>query len=210
VKYVDDPAGQRGVVQRIEVRPGDKSGDGERAEVINPSVLGGFQDGETLVMSWGLMIDSTFASPPGSWNGFVQIHADGGGNQAALHLGLASDQADLRLGLVGGGDWIPEGQPQGSVQQSFDLGPLPKDRWHDFVMAVRFGCTGSGYVQLWVDGQLLADARDQKIGYCGDPGMYWKQGFYRSAYDKTTRLWFSDTYRWASVPDAGNYYRYHA
>ena len=51
--------------------------------------------------------------------------------------------------------------------------------WHDFVV-VRFDCTGTGYVQLWLDGQLLVDARDRKIGYCGDPGMYWKQGFYRA------------------------------
>lgn len=61
-------------------------------------------------------------------------------------------------------------------------------------------------MQLWVDGELVADVRDQKIGYCGDPGMYWKQGFYRSAYDKTTRLWFSDTVRWASLQEAAKYY----
>jgi len=209
VQYVQDPLGQRGTVQRIEVRPGDASSGGERAHVLNTSKLGGFQDGETIVMSWGLMIDSNFASPSGTWNSFALIHADGGGNQAVLNLALAGDQADLVLALVGGGDWIPEGQPTGTVLEYFNLGPLPKNQWHDFGLAVRFGCTGSGYVQLWVDGQHLVDARDRKIGYCGDPGMYWKQGFYRSEYDKTTRLWFSDTYRWASLPDADNYYRSH-
>lgn len=209
VRYVDDPLGQRGTVQRIEVRPGDASSGGERSHVLNQSKLGGFQDGDTIVMSWGLMIDSTFASPPGGWNNFVAIH-DGGGAQAPLELSLATDQADLVLDLVGAsGDWIPEGQPAGIVRETLHLGPLPKDRWHDFGIEVRFGCTGTGYVQLWVDGQHLVDARDRKIGYCGDPGMYWKQGFYRSVYDKTTRLWFSDTYRWASIPDADNYYRSH-
>lgn len=193
VQYVADPAGKRGTVQRIEVQPGDRSGEGERAEVLNLSDLGGFQDGETIVMSWGVMIDSTFASPLGTWNSFVQIHADGGGNQSPLYLSLAGDEAELFLHLFGGGDWTPKGQPDGSVSESLDLGPLPKDRWHDFVMSVRFGCTGSGYVQLWLDGHILVDARDRKIGYCGDRGMYWKQGFYRAAYDKTTLLWFSDT-----------------
>lgn len=206
IQYVADTAGQRGIVQRIELQPGDKSGAGERAEVINPAGLGGFQDGQTIVMSWGLLIDSTFASPPGAWNYFVQIHADGGGNQAPLYLALAGDQADLVLGMVGGGNWIPEGQPANTVRHSLDLGPISKNRWHDFVMKTQFGCAGEGYVQLWVDGELVADVRDQKIGYCGDPGMYWKQGFYRSAYDKTTRLWFSDTVRWASLQEAAKYY----
>lgn len=89
VQYVADPAGKRGTVQRIEVQPGDRSGEGERAEVLNLSDLGGFQDGETIVMSWGVMIDSTFASPLGTWNSFVQIHADGGGNQSPLYLSLS-------------------------------------------------------------------------------------------------------------------------
>ncbi|AKK26195.1 hypothetical protein AB431_05245 [Mycobacterium sp. EPa45] len=212
VRYVDDPTDQRGIVQRIEVRPGDNSAvgssAGERAEVINTGDLGGFQDGQTIVMSWGLMIDSNFASPPGTWNSFVQIHAGGpGSNQSPLSLHLAGDQADLSLKLFGGGDWNPSTQPDDAVWEMFDLGQLPKDRWHDFVMEVRFGCTGSGYVQLWLDGRKLVDAHYRKIGYCGDPGMYWKQGVYRSAYDKPTRLWFSDTYRWASLSDAFGYYR---
>lgn len=42
-----------------------------------PSGSWRLQDGQTIVMSWGLLIDSTFASPPGAWNYFVQIHADG-------------------------------------------------------------------------------------------------------------------------------------
>ena len=71
--YVDDPLGQRGTVQRIEVQPGDASSGGERAEVIISPNSRGFQDGETIVMSWGVMIDSTFASPPGH---LEQLRAD--------------------------------------------------------------------------------------------------------------------------------------
>ncbi|WP_161976600.1 heparin lyase I family protein [Mycolicibacterium sp. CH28] len=210
VEYVDDPLGSRGIVQRVEVQPGDidavGSGKGERAEVTNSSDLSGFVDGQTLVMSWGLMIDSTFASPPGTWNSFVQIHASGGGNQAPVSLRLAGDEGDLSLGLFGGGDWIPSGQPQGSVGEVFELGLLPKNQWHDFVLELRFGCTGTGYVRLWRDGQEMVDAYDRKIGYCGDPALYWKQGFYRVAYDKVTRLWFSDTLRWANTADVCSYY----
>ena len=207
VEYVSDPAGKRGIVQRVEVQPGDVIGHGERAEVLNTHDLGGFKDGQTLVMSWGLMIDSTFESPPSDWNSFVQIHADGGGNQPPVSLNLAGDQADLVLGLVGGGDWISEAQPRDAVSETFNLGRLPKNQWHDFVLELRFGCTGTGYVRIWLDGQEIVDAHDLKIGYCGDPGLYWKQGFYRSAYDKPTRLWFSDTFHWANTADVCGYYR---
>jgi hypothetical protein len=208
VNYVDDPAGQRGIVQRIQVDPGDNnlfgSGTGERAEVTSRNDLGGFVDGQTIVMSWGVMIDSSFASPPGGWNSFVQIHVGGPQGQSPMSLTLGGDQADLNLWLFGGAD--PSG-PEGQVGDNIPLGSLSKNQWHDFIMELRFGCDGTGYARLWLDGQVVADAQDRKIGYCGDPGMYWKQGFYRSAYDKPTQLWFSDTFRWASVPDAFAYYR---
>jgi hypothetical protein len=126
--------------------------------------------------------------------------------QAPWQLNLVGDQADLKLRIFGGGNWTGSVQPAGSVSEWLSLGSLPKNQWNDFVAVVRFGCTGAGYTKVWNNGQLLVDAENQKIGYCGDPGMYWKQGFYRSAYDKTTRLWFSDTYRWSSIQDMVNYY----
>lgn len=210
VSYVLDPAGQRGTVQRVEVRPGDANVAGpygERAEVINTGNLGGFVDGQTVVMALGVLIDSKFASPPGNWNHFAQIHAAGGGNQSPLQLSLGSDQALLSMRIVGGGQWVESGQPSGAGEEAFALGPLTKNRWHDFVVEIRFGCTGNGYAKLWLDGSPLVDARDRAIGYCGDPGLYWKQGFYRSAYEKVTCLWFSDTFRWASAVDALANYR---
>lgn len=211
VSYVLDPAGKRGTVQRIELRPGDSNvagPTGERAEVVNTRNFGGFVDGQTVIMSWGVFIDSRFASPPGDWNAFAQIHAAGGGNQAPLQLGLSSDAASLSMYIAGGGHWVESGQPNGSRQESFALGPLAKNRWHDFVIEIRFGCTGKGYAKLWLDGAALVAAQNRAIGYCGDPGLYWKQGFYRSTYDKVTRLWFSDTFRWANAEDALAHYRW--
>lgn len=212
VTYVPDPAGQRGTVQRFEVLPGDtdvfgSSAVGERAEVTRLSDLGGFVDGQTIVMSWSVFIDSGFASPPGDWNNFVQTHVAGGnGQQSPWQLNLSGDDAQLRMRLYGGGQWSDGGQPRGSVAEWFSLGPLPKGQWHDFLAEVRFGCTGAGYARVWRNGSLLVDAPDRAIGYCGDPGLYWKQGFYRAAYDKPTRLWFDDTFRWSSVADAFAHY----
>jgi hypothetical protein len=210
VTYVPDPSGTRGVVQQFTVLPGDtnvfgSSSKGERAEVTADD-LGGFTDDQVLVMSWSTLIASDFASPPGGWNSFVQVHAAGGGNQAPVALSLEGDGAVLKMSLFGGGQWIPNGQPEGAVEDSFDLGPLSKNRWHDFALEVRFGCAGNGYARLWVDGKPVIDAQDRAIGYCGDPFMYWKQGFYRSAYDKPTQIWFDNTFHWKSINDAVAHY----
>lgn len=40
--------------------PADGSTGGERAEVHNQYKLSNFQDGDTVVMAWGVMIDSAF------------------------------------------------------------------------------------------------------------------------------------------------------
>ena len=210
VTYVADPVGERGVVQRVEVRPGDKnvfsSNTGERAEVVRLSGLGGIVDGQTIVMSWSTFIDSGFASPPGGWNNFVQFHVAGGAGQSPWLLNLSGDGAELGIRLIGGGDWNTSKQPPGSVEQWLSLGAQPKGQWSDFVIEVRFGCRGMGYAKVWRNSELLADVRERKIGYCGDPSLYWKQGFYRSGYSKTTRLWFDDTFRWAKASDAFDHY----
>lgn len=211
VQYVEDPTGQRGIVQRIQVKAGDtnvfgSSSRNERAEVTSAGNLSGFVDGQTVVMSWGVFIDPSFSSPPKGWNIISQIHAAGSGNRPPWNLNISGDQADLQMGLFGGGTWIPKGQPDRSAEQTFSLGPLAKNQWHDFVLDVRFGCAGDGHAALWLDGQPLVDAENVTIGYCGDPGMYWKQGVYRAANDTDMTLWFSDTYRWANRTDAFAHY----
>lgn len=213
IRYVPDPARQRDVVQQFEVLPGDNnvfgsSAKGERAEVTRTTDLGGFVDGQTMVMSWSVFIDSDFASPSGDWNNFVQTHASGAGAQSPWQLNLRGDQAELRMRVYGGGQWSGTRQPVGSVAKWFSLGTLPKNEWHDFLVEVRFGCKKNGYARLWHNGQLMTDTGQLAIGYCGDPGIYWKQGFYRAAYDKPTRLRFDDTYRWAKVSDAFAHYRW--
>lgn len=215
IAYVPDPLGQRGIVQRIEVLPGDtnvfrSSSKGERADVIRQGAkqgdMGGFVDGQTIVMSWSTLIGSNFASPPGDWNIFANTHTAGGSTQSPWQLNLSGDEARFRMRLFGGGRWKEELQPPDATKEWFDFGPLPKNQWHDFVAQVTFGCTGKGVARLWMDGKQLVDAVDRKIGYCGDPGLYWKQGFYRSAYDKPTQLWFADTFRWKTVTDALAHY----
>ena len=217
VTYLADPIGQRGVVQRVTVQPGDtnvfgSSSQGERAEVANYNSLSGFVDGQTIVLSWSTMIGFDFASPQGDWNNFVQTHVAGGpwcapetgrcGGQSPWELNLVGDNADLKMRLYGGGSWNDSEQLDVSVGEWFALGSLEKNRWYDFVIEVRYGCTGNGYAKVWRDGTLLVDAQDRRIGYCGDPGMYWKQGFYRRSYEKPTTLWFGDTFRWNTSSDA--------
>lgn len=150
IRYLADPVGQRGVVQRVDVLPGDSgvamsaSTPGERAEVMRSAdYLSGFVDGQTIVMSWSVFIDSYFSSPSGEWNNFVQIHDGGGVGQSPWQLNLVGDEAELKLRIFGGGNWTASTQPEGSVSEWFSVGSLPKNKWNDFVSVVRFGCTGT-------------------------------------------------------------------
>lgn len=212
VRYVRDPAGQRGIVQRIEVKSGDTQvyGSGataERAEVAaKTGDLSRFVNGESVVISFGVRVDPSFASAPESWNIFSQVHASGGGNRPPFALSISGDEPSVQMALEGGGRWEKAGQPDDTVKSRFELGPLPKGEWHDIVVALQFGCEGDGQATVWLDGRLSADASSQAIGYCEDPGMYWKQGVYRAADNADLKLWFSDTYRWANASDALAHY----
>lgn len=214
IMYVYDPLGQRGIVQRVELYPGDNnvlgSGEGERAQVLPRSgasgYLTGFRDGDQVIMSWSIMLPTDFASPDGGFNNDKSTHASGGGNQSPFQSNIMTDAANWAVRIYGGGTWLSWGQPAGSVGEWFQLGTLSKNQWHDIVLEMRYGSTGSGYIRVWRNNVKVLDATNRKIGYTGDPGMYYKQGFYRAPYTKITRYWNDDTFRWASVTDAFSYY----
>lgn len=214
IRYVRDPAGQRGIVQRIEIKSGDTQvyGSGARAERAEVAAKTGglshFVNGDSVVISFGVRVDPAFVSAPESWNIFSQVHASGGGNIPPFALSISGEEPSVQMALEGGGSWEETGQPEGTVKSRFELGPLPKGEWHDIIVALQFGCEGDGQATVWLDGRLSADASNRSIGYCDDPGMYWKQGVYRAADDTDLKLWFSDTYRWSSSSDALAHYNW--
>lgn len=211
IMYPNDPLGQRGVIQRVECYPTDTnvvgSGSGQRAEVASGGI--GFDQGGTYIVSWSTLFPADFYSSDGAWNFFTQIHASGGGNQAT-HAMIARNSNDLYCRLYGGGVWVNGSQPTGSVSVTRSLGSLLKGQWCDYVMHIRFGSgtsgEGLGFCRIWRNNTLIMDEQNVRIGYYGDPGPYWKQGFYRGSGSAVSRLYFDDTSRWASTTDAFNHY----
>jgi hypothetical protein len=61
---------------------------------------------------------------------------------------------------------------------------LQYDHWYDIVLHVKWSTDPSvGYTELWVDGQQkLPLTQGQTMADVADASVYWKQGFYRSAF----------------------------
>lgn len=59
------------------------------------------------------------------------------------------------------------------------LGPTPFDRWIDFVVRVRWGPTGGGLVEMWMDGRKVVDRHDVKVGFNDRFGPYAGFGIYK-------------------------------
>jgi hypothetical protein len=59
------------------------------------------------------------------------------------------------------------------------LGPTPYDRWIDFVFHVKWGPTGGGLVEVWMDGEQVVDKHDVKVGFNDAKGPYLGFGIYK-------------------------------
>ena len=59
------------------------------------------------------------------------------------------------------------------------LGPTPYDRWIDFVFHVKWGPTGGGSVEVWMDGKKVVDEHDVKVGFNDKSGPYVGFGIYK-------------------------------
>ncbi len=228
VTYVTDPLNQRGVVQKVVVQPGDnlgriaeylqslgiadfgrewQSGTGEVCMSKNFKRMGTFTDGDTVVVSFGVSVDSNFSSPNGDWNNFVSIHSGGAVRVSPFSLHLVGDTPRLKVKVIGGGDFRKslEDEPP-TVFEWVDLGVFPKNEWQDFIAEVHLSSAGGGSVRLWWNGNLAVDLQNRAVGYADEERMYYLQGFYREAFSKTTELWFSDIYKWDRAENALLFY----
>jgi hypothetical protein len=79
--------------------------------------------------------------------------------------------------------------PDNSVAVRHAEYPIPFQRWTDFVLKFRQNTSGNGFLQVWMDGQLIADYRGS-LGYNTGYNDYAKFGYYNwtaSAMNSTPR-----------------------
>ena len=85
----------------------------------------------------------------------------------------------LRFSYKSDPDWISTSRGRELPLDNIDLGPVPKDRWVDFVVHARWSPEGEGLVEIWIDGERVVERRGIAIGYNDRQDPYFCIGLYK-------------------------------
>lgn len=172
---------------RFEVRPGDHWAGlaGERAEVMK-SV--GETAGADSYWAWSTLFPASFTSDPtAGFQMFTQWHSSSNTNVSGITFQVDGNRLVVRIA----GGATPDRWRQ------YDLGPLVRSAWQDFVMHVHWGSGNDGVVDIWHNGTLVVShAVGPNIGI--GLGTYVKQGFYRPS-SSTTSVVYEDAMRYSTT-----------
>lgn len=156
---------------------------------------------EAMRLEWDQFVPSTtqFAAHA-SFNHLVQFHPwydPCYGSSLAVN-GLTSP-ARLVLRMRGGRVSDLTGGCVYPTDRTYDLGPLPRDQWLHFVLAIRWSADPAiGYLSLTMNGQQVIARQAAAVGFLGPNGerraVHVRQGLYRFQSAVTTVV-YGDGFR---------------
>jgi hypothetical protein len=163
------------------VRDGEQSsairltGEQDRSELILGGDGGGstagtihFQEGDEAYYAFSFYIQTMVYGEPGAHNLIMQFKSNGEGSPA---FGLQLWDYQGHRGLWSSGS--------GMGGDRF-LAPLAEQVWHDVVIHFRASSAGTGFYEVYLDGQLI-DARESvSMIVPGTSYAYIKNGLYRN------------------------------
>jgi polysaccharide lyase-like protein len=166
VQIVTDPVRDGRYAARFEVRPGDYPAGptGERAEVFVGTLD---QAGTEWYYAWSTLFPSDFVSGDGWKHIFVQWHGPSSSGSA-----VSFQVWKGRLVVRVGSPYTPEEWAQ------YDLGPLVRGAWQDFVFHARWAADSSAFVEVWRNGMLVVPRR-YHLNMAPNAANYLKVGYYR-------------------------------
>jgi hypothetical protein len=171
---------------RFIVGPGDDpiGASGERSEVVYSSGEG---EGVESWWAWSTYFPTGFHPNNGSWNVFTQWHQAGTSCPQPVSFEVNHYTTPSRLKLRVWGGRLSGCTP--SSRREWNFATLRRNRWYNFVFHVKWSSSKStGFVQLWVNGQLKIPKTHLATLYKGQ-GVYLKQGFYRGHSSLTTTIY---------------------
>jgi hypothetical protein len=190
---------------------GDSADD--RSEIDTTVANTGGRDGQDWYYAWSTRFTSRlnrkgFWSKGGDWNVFTQWHSgnDACGNNVQLGVDAATTPGVAKLYTD-----LTTKNPLDCDQQYKNvhsiLGRLRFDTWYDFVVHIKWSTDPRvGFYEVWMNGrevvprtvgQTMLDAK----------GVYWKQGFYRGAFDGTNAVYQDGAVRAPSLDAAAQEFR---
>jgi hypothetical protein len=179
---VTDLVRQGRYAARFRVGPDDKlsGSSGERSEVYAST---GESAGTESWWGWSTYFGDDFNPTPNSfWNIFTQWHNSGTTGQANVHFEVDTTVTPWQIQLRSFGGL------ENQNERRFRLFELRRNRWFDFVFHVRWASDNTGFLELWVDGQLVLPRTFTPTLYAGQ-SVYLKQGFYRAPSNVTSVLY---------------------
>lgn len=175
-RVVAEPRREGSYAARFEVRRGDVSSDGNRAEVYTDGDQV-FREGEEWWFRWSTRFADDFPAPD-DWALFAQWKQSGTGSPP-LAMAVRDEAVFLQSG------------PNDGHAAWFRGPPLPLERgsWHDWLVRVKFSVSrNTGFVEMWHNGEPYLERRPMRTLYTGR--SYLKLGLYRSpAIEDTGVLW---------------------
>jgi len=159
----------------------------ERAEVYASVAQTGGYEGQEWYYAWSTLFPAAgnplgFWPSAANWNVFTDWHNPGGCN-SNIQLGINATGALPYLYFED--DNFASGNCSSPSSMLYtNLGNLQYDRWYDFVVHVKWSRSASvGFVELWLDGvKVVPLTYRQTMADVAGASVYWKQGFYRSAF----------------------------
>ena len=127
------------------------------------------------------------------WNFFTQFHHTGESGQSNIEFTVKDNSSLVMISN--------SGNPAQPTEHDYNLGPLVRGRWADFVFHVKWSSDPNvGYVEVYMNGSLVVQQTATATIYPGQ-NVYLKQGFYRAACSCTTVLYQDGTRRGSSYGD---------
>jgi hypothetical protein len=159
----------------------------ERAEVYASVAQTGGYEGQEWYYAWSTLFPAAgnplgFWPSAANWNVFTDWHNPGGCN-SNIQLGINATGA-LPYLYFEDDNYASGNCSSPSSMLYTNLGNLQYDRWYDFVVHVKWSRSASvGFVELWLNGvKVVPLTYRQTMADVAGASVYWKQGFYRSAF----------------------------
>jgi hypothetical protein len=194
-QIVRSPVRQGLVAAKFVTYPSSRAPNGDRSEVYTSVGRTGSSQGAERYYAWSTMFPRA-GNPRGFWahagdfNVFTQWHnaVNPCGNDLQLGIDATSRRHPNRiysdLSIRDPGDCDTQ---TGTVHSI--LGTLRFDAWYDFIVHVKWSSRRqSGWYEIWMNGRHVLR---KKFGATmwNSSGTYWKQGFYRAAFDGTNTVY---------------------
>jgi hypothetical protein len=198
---VSSPVRQGAHAAEFVTYPNQGRSDVDRSEVYASVGATEGTEGQTRYYAWSTMFPAA-GNKDGFWprasdfNVFTQWHNAKNSCGNNVQLGI-----DSRSGRRGNKIYIdfstrnPTNCDDELRTRHITLGRLRFDLWYDFVARINWSTDPSvGFCELWMNGvQVLRKTFAQTMGNPG--GVYWKQGFYRSAFLHTNTVFQDAAFR---------------